>query len=374
MDEEISIIVIDNGSFFMKTGFGGDEYPRAVFPSITGTPRTNVTTKEPLKDIYIGDDALSKRRLLNIHRPIQQGIVHDWDHMEKIWQHTFYNEVRVLPEEALVILSEPPLNPKPNRERTTQIMFETFLTPALCLANQASLALRASGVYTGVVLDSGYEVTRAIPVYAGHVLDHAVMQLNFGGQDLTDYLIKIMDGCGYSFESLADREVAQDIKEKLCYVALDLDQELEISAESSVLEKSYDLPNSNPIPIHRQRFQCPEPLFQPSLIGHEAPGVHELLQHAISKCDTAIQTELYSNVVIAGGSTLFPGFADRLKKELTRLAPPETAVHVIPPNERRWSTWKGGSDLANWPHFPDMCVTTEDYNEIGSGIVHRKCF
>ena len=252
-------------------------------------------------------------------------------------------------------------------------MFETFHTPAMFLALAPVLSLYASGRKDGVVLESGYGVTHALPVKDGFAIPQNVLRLDLAGSGLTDHLTKILAERGYSFPT--EHRIVRDIKEKLCYVALDFDQEMQTATSSSSLEKSYELPDGQIITIGNERFRCPEALFQSAMAGtgSSCSGINQLTYSSIMKCDEDIRTNMFANIVLSGGSTMFPGIAERMQKEITALAPPTMKIKIIAPPERKYSAWIGGSILASLSDFQPMWITKKEYDEVGPVIVEKKC-
>eukprot|EP00253_Pinus_taeda_P028511 PITA_28511 len=164
------------------------------------------------------------------------------------------------------------------------------------------------------------------------------------------------------------------MKEKLSYVAVDYELKLDTEKLSSSIERNYELPDGQVITIGSERFRCPEVLFQPRLIGMESVCIHETTYNSIMKSDIDIRKNLYGNIFLSGGSTMFPGIVDRITMEITALAPRSMKIKVIAPLERKYSVCIGGSILASLSTFQQRRIDKSEYDESGPAIVHKKCF
>jgi len=312
--------------------------------------------------------------VLKIETPIEHGIVSNWDDMEKVWHHTLYSELRVSPEEHPILMTEASLNPKLNREKMTQIMFEVFNVPCLYVNVQAVLALYSSGRTTGVVLDSGEGISHTVPIYEGYAIPHAIQKILLAGKDLTEYLREILKERGLNFTTPAELEIVRDIKETMTVVVSDYNEAMKDAEDSHACEKNYELPDGRKILIGNERFRCPEILFNPQLAGHDLEGVHKYCFDSVMKCDNDVRKDLFANIILSGGSTLFEAMGERLWQEIHALTPSNGRIKVLAPPERLYSVWLGGSILASLSTFQTMWITKQEYDENGPNIIHRKCF
>eukprot|EP00929_Paragymnodinium_shiwhaense_P115830 TRINITY_DN84976_c0_g1_i1.p1 TRINITY_DN84976_c0_g1~~TRINITY_DN84976_c0_g1_i1.p1 ORF type:complete len:375 (-),score=76.96 TRINITY_DN84976_c0_g1_i1:111-1235(-) len=373
---EKETVIIDNGSGFVKAGIAGAEAPSAVFPALVGRPKHAKLAGGGGEEYFFGEEAMSKKGVLSLSYPVEHGIVKDWKDMEKIWHHTFYDALRLNPEERPVIVTEAPLNPKKNRERMMELLFEKFSTPAAWVAIQAVMSLYSYGRTTGCVVDSGDGVTHTVPVYEGFGMPHAIQRLDLAGRDLSEYMCKIMTESGHSMVSSSEKELVRDMKETQCYVCQgDIDEEVKKCRERPTdYEKIYTLPDGNTVTLYSERFRVPEVLFNPMMCGRELPGIHDSTYKCVTQCDIDVRKELFRNIVLSGGNTMFPGIDERLTKEIKALAPQKVDVKVTASPHRRYLVWMGASIVAQLSSFEKMLIWKAEYDDVGPAIVHTKCF
>jgi len=426
-------VVIDNGSGVIKAGFAGEQVPKCRFRSYIGRPKHERVMAGALEgDKFIGPRAEEYRGLLSLNYPIENGIVNDWNDMELIWKYLYTKEqLNAKSGDHPVLLTEAPNNPIQNREKAAEIMFEHLSVPALFVSIQAVLSLYASGRTTGCVLDCGDGVTHAVPVYEGFALNNSIRRVDIAGREVTRYLQLLLRREGHRFTTTAEFETVRTIKEKAGFVVPDMRVALNQAAKAHMAQASeksksstaanakaaasassskdklkdkiapasgsgdsasgskssssainlydprepreYVLPDGKHINISTCRFKAPEVLFRPDLIGSEEDGIHQTLVTAIQKSDLDLRSQLYSNIVLSGGTTLFEGFGDRLMREIKdQVQGQDIKVRISAPAERMYSTWYGGSVLASLDTFRRMWITKQEYENEGAKRMYLK--
>jgi len=398
MGAEERAIILDVGSGFTKAGFADEPTPSHVFLSVIGRPKYPPALIGPrYKDYYVGEEALKLRGIMRISYPLEHGIVRDWDGFKKLLEFAFTECLRVDPAKHPVLMTEPPLNPRDCREKIAEILFEDFRVPKLYVGMQALLAayFAVPDRMTGLIVDLGDGVCHAVPIYEGYTIRHAIQRTNIGGRDITNYLARlIMHHRGVALTTTAEKEIVRDIKEKLCYVSINPEAELAaIYGESERVREyvagappggeavapkpepaEYTLPDGSTVTLLEERFLAPEVLFAPGLIGRDEPSLPEMVFDAIMACDIDVRKVMVENIVLTGGSSLFPGLKERLEKELNTMlqeAGMKLTVNIMTPENRQYAVWIGASKLAALPEFQKSWITREEYEREGPRIIHR---
>ena len=316
-------LVIDNGGGQIKADFAGTvDHPRTIFETLVGKPKhtramigvmpesecvrcltpspcwrrpprehpiTHARTPAPLPphppsihSRLIGPKAQANRGILQLRHPIERGVVTDWDAMEKIWSYVYQSlgsdSAAVQTEDHPVLLTEAVQNPVSNRQKAAEVLFESFSIPALYVPQQATLSLYASGRTTGLVLNCGDGVTHAVPIVNGFALPHATTRADYGGRDVTERLQLLARAAGYAFHTSAEKESVRMLKEAKCYVAFNPSKEerYQIEEQQRLVKDNFELPDGRILQIGAERFRAPELLFDPTLIGLEFPGIHQV--------------------------------------------------------------------------------------------------
>jgi len=376
---EKQIIVIDPGSGTFKLGEAGRFVPRVVFDSVVGKPKfPGLHPGMGPGDFYVGDEALTKRLVLDLDYCIDSGRFKSLENFDRLFSYGF-SELQKTAEESYVLFSEAYQVPVAQRENLAEMIFEKHNVRGFFAAPEALLATYGSGKTTALVIDFGEHKTDIIPIYeAGTqsmLIDGNIPRCFFGGAEVTDELMKSLANSGYPFNTYAEREIVRDIKEKLCYVAFDFDKEQEVFEKEQKGKGIYTLPDGTKITVRQQRFYCPEAYFRPAIIGREDTlGVH---QHIVNLLDTKkrlienimmLRQDFAQNILLTGGGSMIPGFAKRLVKELAPLGNTKWDAKVMAAEYRKFFTWYGGSLLAPMITF----VSRDDFEEQGPQCVNAK--
>jgi actin len=370
-----SSIIVDIGSGVIKAGFSGEDGPRSVFPSMVGIPKMpGLLVGMEQKERYVGNDAISKLEIMNFLSPIQKGEIVDWDKFETLMHYLFYSELKIVPEEISILITESPLNPKENRAKLAETLFETFNVERIHIANTGMLGLYSYGKTSGLVVDSGYGLTSCVPVYEGYPLPHASMKINFAGYDLSENLMNMIHtSLSKNYKGIKGRLVADDIKEKLGYVAAFSDEEEKYYTDNNNSLNEYTLPDGTSLKLGAELFKHAELIFKP-VDSNQIP-ICTMIFESFAKCDNDILPEIQENICLTGGSTLMTGFAERIKNELLQSLN-NSNFNLLYTPERQFSNWIGGSIVSSLNNFSFMWVSKQEYDEIGNALeaVDSKCF
>ena len=390
-------VVLDNGTGYVKCGFASSESP-IVFPSCVGRPVLRVeealasnSSPHNEKRSVVGQECIDNRQNYEISYPIKNGIVTSWPDMILVWEHAIYEKLGLTKEEIgnrMILLTEAPQNPIKNREKMVEIMFEHFGFKGVFVHVQAVLTLYAQGLLTGLVLDSGDGVSHVVPVIDGFTKRQATKRLDIAGRTVTERLIELLGRRGYAVGRTSDVDSIREMKESVCFVAEERKRWLRLARETTACAELYELPDGRRIKVENERFMAPEIMFEPSLVGLESVGVSELVFECVQECDMDSRMTMYENIVLSGGSTTFPGFGERLKKDLVDLYTDRilkgdpnrdvgkfaNRVNVETPVDRKYSVFVGGSVLANIMKDNDtFWVTKREYEELGIEKAMKKC-
>ncbi|CAR29310.1 ZYRO0G05676p [Zygosaccharomyces rouxii] len=368
-------VVLDNGSAILKAGYSGEDRPKFLEHSIVGSPRHGYVNDSSKDDTFVGNLAQERRSILQLRHPVDHGVVKNWNDMELIWDYMFKDKLKLKDvDEHPVLITEAPLNPVSNRDEMCDLLFESFGVQALYVANPAVLSLYASGKISGCVLDCGDGYSCSVPVYQGYTLKSAIKRIDLGGRDLTEQLqLQLRKSTGLSLTTSGEMELVRMIKEKSCYVAVDLDiEEEKCNYEGDQVGLKFKLPDGKFITLSKDRFQVPEILFQPSVISSEVSSIPEIIWQSVSKLDTDLRPQMWSDILLSGGTTMLKGFGNRLVQELDKLNQAQSRVKIWAPPERKYTSWIGGSILAELSTFQKIIVTKSQWQEDPS-IIHTKC-
>lgn len=358
-----------------------------MFPTILGRPMLRydqgLGVGQQVRDLMIGDDATAARAMLQMSRPIQNGVIQNWDEMEAVWEYTF-DKLGVSPPAHKVVQTEAALNPRRNRERIVETMFERFGFGSVNVSVQAILALNSQGLTSGFVVDSGDGVTHLVPVSEGYLEPALVQRVNLAGRHVTEQLMKLLVGQGQPLNPTADFETVREVKQRLCYVAHDLGAERRLASDTTLVDRQYTLPDSRTMRVGAERFLAPEILFTPSLCGHsDGEGLSGLVFDTIRRSDLHVQKEYFSHIVLSGGTTMFPGFSSRLEKDLRLLyldkvlkgdtsRASKFRCCVEDPPCRQHMVFLGASILAAaHEDSSPWWITRAEYEENGANVVQR---
>eukprot|EP00002_Diphylleia_rotans_P010499 TRINITY_DN2097_c0_g1_i1.p1 TRINITY_DN2097_c0_g1~~TRINITY_DN2097_c0_g1_i1.p1 ORF type:complete len:1391 (-),score=307.26 TRINITY_DN2097_c0_g1_i1:3220-7392(-) len=361
---QYSPIVFDNGSSFLRIGYAREELPCSVFPSVAAYKNL-----ENVSEYYIGYNAQRQQSVFGLPPvyPFCPGQDINWDAMVDMYSFAVYNELNIHARDYSFLLTHPAGMKPGDNEKMLEIMLEVFEVDGVHLQDPGPLPLFAVGESSGIVVNWGNRLT-VTPVYEGCVLQDAQRKLDFGGKQLNSYMYYLLNKeCGFRTAEKKAEMAAISIKEKFCYVALDYDKELaDCKAGTKTLRQEVNFQRGVTGTIESQRFRVPEILFNPLLGGFEDDSVQSTIQKVVQACPIDVRREMCQNILLSGGTTITPGFRERLHKELQAITPALPPLQLRAEGLSKYLTWMGGAVLTLDDSFQDLVVRRESYEENGA--------
>ena len=351
----------------LKVGFADQEAPQSVFASVVGHPVSEpipMTSAEPFE---FGDRAMARSPFLKLKYPKRGGVIKRWDDEEKILEAALKSELRVSKVTVPVLITESIQSSKEQREKLARILFEKCKVPSLYIASSPRMDIL--GVLnkhkpSGIVLDIGDGSCEVCPFHKGSIIREGIIRSPLGGRAVNDLLRFMLIKKGHPFVASSNVEAVREIKERECYVALDYEAELQKSVNE--VSSNYSLGGCETIVLGRERFKAPELLF-----SRASRGIDKLVYDSIMRCDPELRKDILKHVILCGGSSLFKGLPERLKKELLGLFP-DVRVHIHAPPERKYMTYIGARNFAQHSHFKNGLVTRDEFLK-NPAVLHKKC-
>eukprot|EP00658_Telonema_sp_P-2_P075943 TRINITY_DN6580_c0_g1_i1.p1 TRINITY_DN6580_c0_g1~~TRINITY_DN6580_c0_g1_i1.p1 ORF type:complete len:385 (+),score=126.94 TRINITY_DN6580_c0_g1_i1:208-1362(+) len=381
MSEDPVSVVLDCGGCNLKFGLHSSEAPNYCMATIAKPMYDKTENVDPdmARKHYIGSEVQQYRALCDMTWPMKDGMVQDgsWDDMEILWKHIWDNEMRIEPAEDVmsILMTDAPLNPLSQREKTAEIMFDSFGFKNIYVTLQALCSLYQNGRSTGCVLQSGGQTTSVVPISDEYYMPHAIQRCNYGGQSVDAYLSRVLQSqSGLAFTSSSEMLTIKSMKESvngadpLFYVSQHYDEDM----KDTSIGATYKFPDDSEVQLHQELFMGPEFNFNPGVAGLPFQGFAVLAKKAIDSCNIELRGELSKNVLLAGANTMFKGTDWRMKDEMEKLGGDAAEVKVVAPPERAIGSWCGAKILADLSYYKsNLMISKKDYEEQGASIVRR---
>ncbi|GAA5996601.1 actin family protein [Rhodotorula paludigena] len=430
--DEVGAVVLDIGAGSVRAGYAGEDAPKCVFPTAYATVPSSDPSQPP-SHVH-GNAVHLYRPRASVSTFVADGIVHDWDAAGRAVEHALTDRMRLdTLDEYPLLATEPAWNPKENKEKMVELAFETWKAPAFYAVDKAVMSAFAAGKGSALIIDVGEELTTVTPVYDGFVLRKALQKQPTGGALLSEVLLSSLRASNVpitphylvktkepiepnqparaalreerlpnpadpnapttpSYHRLQEMRLAHELKESVCEV---LTPSWDDANAASKPTRPFEFPDGFNTYLGLPRLTTPEVLFNPqahlpadiksralppsasTLPSHPYSALQplrQLVHNTLVQVDPDLQATLLGNVVVTGGSTLIPGFIDRLQAELQTLAPgAKIKIHAAATShERVHSSWLGGSILASLGTFHQLWIGKDEYQEVGKSVVHRR--